>query len=740
MPLPSQPNKSHIKNDESLGPSEDQYRATLDSMGDAIHVVDSQLTILLMNKQFMEWCEELGLEIGNPVGRDIFDVFPHLTPRVKDEYRQVFDNGQVLTTVEGTNTNGQIIITETRKIPVFNESDQVVRIITVIRDITEQEHIRKEHEATKERIRILFETIPHALYECDKDGIITFTNSAYSTITGYSKNELVGTHIQELMFPGPQKDEIASYLQWLIQEQPDPTPYVTRNLTKDGRPIDVEVHWNYRPNEKGQVVGFVCILSDITERKKAEEALNQSEEQYRSLVANMPVVVWRTDETGQTTFISPSVKEIYGYSQEEIYDAGSQLWFGRIHPDDVKRVEESFRLLFRKGKQLEVEYRIQRKDSKWIWLQDRSTGTYEKEGMRYADGAFIEITSRKQAEKTLQESEERFRALSEAAFEGVVFGEKGILVDANKAFLDIYGYSYEEAIGKPVMDFVVPEHRDMVIQNVRSGFTGVYEHKGLHKDGHVIDLEVHGRNVSYQGRDMRMTAIRDITNRKRAETRVLEYQRQLKSLTHQLSMTEEQEKQHIAELLHDDVGQSLALCKLKLQVLMDSVSECGVVDELKTTCEMLTQSMEHIKNVTYDLSSPLLKELGYEKAVDVWLKDDIEPQYDVNTELVVDGPLPKLEDNVKTLLYRSTRELVINSVKHASPERIQVQVCKENNSISLSVEDNGSGFDPKVVEASSKKKFGLFSIRERMGYLGGSLELESSPGCGCKARVKIPLH
>ena len=99
--------------------SEDPYRTTLDSMRDAIHVVDADLTILLMNDQFGTWCEELGLELSDPVGKTIFDVFPHLPDRVREEYCQVFDSGQVLTTVEVTELGDCSITTETRKIPVF---------------------------------------------------------------------------------------------------------------------------------------------------------------------------------------------------------------------------------------------------------------------------------------------------------------------------------------------------------------------------------------------------------------------------------------------------------------------------------------------------------------------------------------------------------------------------------------------------------------------------------------------
>ncbi|MCP4454141.1 MAG: PAS domain S-box protein [Planctomycetes bacterium] len=108
----------------------------------------------------------------------------------------------------------------------------------------------------------MFETIPHAVYECDKEGVITFTNSAYGKITGHSKEELVGMPIRDLMAPGSQKEGMASYLEQLVRERPVPTSYLAQSLNKDGQLIDVEVNWNYRCDDDGQVKGFVCILSD----------------------------------------------------------------------------------------------------------------------------------------------------------------------------------------------------------------------------------------------------------------------------------------------------------------------------------------------------------------------------------------------------------------------------------------------------------------------------------------------
>jgi two-component system, sensor histidine kinase and response regulator len=144
-------------------------------------------------------------------------------------------------------------------------------------------------------------------------------------------------------------------------------------------------------------------LGPVIQRRRSEDSLRRSEEKYRSLVANIPDVTWTSDSAGATVFISPNVEQVYGFTPEEIC-AHPELWFGRIHPDDGEAVKGAYRDLFEGNRKFEVEYRIQRKDGAWIWLYDRTLGTYVKGGKTYADGIFTDVTERKRAELELQKA------------------------------------------------------------------------------------------------------------------------------------------------------------------------------------------------------------------------------------------------------------------------------------------------------------------------------------------------
>jgi PAS domain S-box-containing protein len=147
------------------------------------------------------------------------------------------------------------------------------------------------------------------------------------------------------------------------------------------------------------------LKQEIAERNLTERALRASEEKYRSLVANIPDVMWSADSSGNLHFISPNVERVYGFTAGELYEGAADLWFGRIHPDDIKHVKEAYESLFSQHCMFDVEYRIQRKDGQWIWFHDKAVATYEKAGVLYTDGTFSDITDRKMLEGQLRQAQ-----------------------------------------------------------------------------------------------------------------------------------------------------------------------------------------------------------------------------------------------------------------------------------------------------------------------------------------------
>jgi signal transduction histidine kinase len=229
--------------------------------------------------------------------------------------------------------------------------------------------------------------------------------------------------------------------------------------------------------------------------------------------------------------------------------------------------------------------------------------------------------------------------------------------------------------------------------------------------------------------------------RKRAEKRAREYQAQLKSLASQLTLAEERERHRLATELHDRISQALVISKIKLEALRKSGYDRKLDKALDDVCNSIGRTIQDTRTLTFDLSSPVLHELGFEMAVSEWLTDQIQKKHGITVEFEADGEAKPLDDDVRILLFRDVRELLINVVEHSHAHKVKVSIKRLGEQISVTVEDNGVGFDPAEVlsMAAGKGEFGLFSIRERLERSGGHLEIESRPRHGCRVIIVAPL-
>jgi PAS domain S-box-containing protein len=248
----------------------------------------------------------------------------------------------------------------------------------------------------------------------------------------------------------------------------------------------------------------------VTERRRADEAVRESEERFRSLTEAAVDGVLIHDK-GVIVDANPSFCRMFGYELTEI--------LGRNALDVMVAPESRDGLLNQVRTRSESVYEAQgfAKDGRRLSLEiSARPATYRGREVRVA--AIHDITERKRTEAELRESEERFRQLTEAALEGVLIHEKGVIVDANPSLCRLTGYTLEELVGQNVLDLLVAnESRDIVIRHIESDAADTYQVIGLRKGGSRVDLEVSGRLSTYRGRQARVVAIRDITERKEAE-------------------------------------------------------------------------------------------------------------------------------------------------------------------------------------------------------------------------------
>ena len=250
-------------------------------------------------------------------------------------------------------------------------------------------------------------------------------------------------------------------------------------------------------------------VQDVTAQRKAEQTIRESEAELRALFSAMTDVIFVIDEEGRYLRVAPSGAEL-------LYRPAAELVGRRLH--DVFPASEADGYLARireclaSGRTVHFEY-CMTIDGAARWFAAATSPLLEDRAVWVAR----DVTDRHQAEDRLRASEQRWRRISEATFEGIGFSENGVIVDVNAQLGEILGGTAEELVGKRVVDCVAPEDRERVAAAMRRGSSGAYEHRALRKDGTTVLVETRARSLAFEGRQLRVTAVRDVSERARLE-------------------------------------------------------------------------------------------------------------------------------------------------------------------------------------------------------------------------------
>jgi signal transduction histidine kinase len=236
-----------------------------------------------------------------------------------------------------------------------------------------------------------------------------------------------------------------------------------------------------------------------------------------------------------------------------------------------------------------------------------------------------------------------------------------------------------------------------------------------------------------------VTIIRDITARKSAEKAVALYQAKLKALASELKIAEERERRRLAAELHDRITQHLAMSKLDLQSLLASTEGKKIRQSLTHTIEALTVALEETQALTSELSSPILAVLGLESALSQYLTRVVEKKHRLCTEFHDDGRPKPLSEDVRSILFRDVRELLVNVAKHAKASRVRVSIGRSARQVRVCVQDDGIGFDPDLTNWDLRRGFGLLSIQEGLERLGGRMVIQSDHTHGTVVTLTAPV-
>ena len=351
--------------------------------------------------------------------------------------------------------------------------------------------------------------------------------------------------------------------------------------------------------------------------------------------------------------------------------------------------------------------------------------------------------------RSLRRKEEQLRPLFMQAFDGIFIADRdGRFTDVNDAGCILVGYGREEILRKSIADLLpAAETKRMreALREISEGGLHVGEWTLRRKDASIVPVEVSIKLMS----DERWTAfVRDIAGHKRAldaeramneelERRVAQRTEQLHRLSADLEVAEDRERRQIARDLHDDLGPTLAAARIRLAELCHHGSE-AVRKAANDVDELIVSAARSTHSLAEQLAPSVLYELGLQPALE-WLAEEIERGFGLEVSVLDDGQPKPLSQVARSILYRAARELLINVAKHARAPSAMVQTRREGDRISVTVSDAGVGFDPSRVSAATNRGLGLDSVRERLSFIGGTVEIRSVPGDGTVALLIAPL-
>ncbi len=535
--------------EEALRSSEERYRMLVETMNDGMGVQNENNVFTYVNDRL---CEMLDYRRDEMLGKSIsllFDASDLKNFEVQFERRKRGDHTPY--EINMKKKDGEKIFVLISPRPIFDDG-QFKGSIAVITDITARKEAEMELWESEERLQAILDNASTIIHLKDTKGKYILVDRQFEILANIAKERIVGKTDFDI-FPENIAKIFSSGDQKVLETG---LPLETEAMVPFDEKTSAYFIIKFPLIDSSGTPYAVCgIITDITERKRAEEALRQSEQRYRTLVQSLPDIIYKIDQEGCFTFLSDSIRNL-GYEPEELV---GKHFKEIIHPDDINAVSSSVVLakyagkktgdaqapkVFderRSGKRMTRNLEVRLVGKKWVEKQNDppeivgaifffgevdASGEFgieenpkEKNHIRTA-GIIRDITERKKAEKTLKESEEKYRALVDNAYDAILLADMdGNLLDANKKAEDLLGYSKKELMTLHITKIHAPESLERALETfkemVETGTVFFQDGLALRKDGGKVPVDITGAVFEYAGKKAAMGIFRDMTEPKK---------------------------------------------------------------------------------------------------------------------------------------------------------------------------------------------------------------------------------
>ncbi|MBI5624742.1 MAG: PAS domain S-box protein [Elusimicrobia bacterium] len=716
--------------EESLKGSEEKFRAAFEYAKDAIFWADPSTGIIVNCNKAAELL--LKKPASSIIGSHQTSLHP---PSQKQRYRQHFQRHVQARLAQ--DDFAEVVDSTGKVVPVGISAQRFMFggmdiQQGIFRDLSERQKAEDALRQSEQLYRALAQGIPDFVYLLDLKGRVLYSNRGLPRMP-----DPVGKGQRDLFPPETAKKHLKVIRRVIRAGEPS-----LREETVDWRGKSAVLENRLLPlkDPDGRVERLLGLSRDITERKRTEAALRESEARHRRIIESLRQehFFYQHDTRGVFTYLSPSVTDILGYPLSRLLTHyATYLTDHPVNKEVIRRTNLSLKGVQQPPYLVEIFHRNRSK--RWLRVVESPVRAPNGEVIA-VEGMAQDITQRREAEEALRESEAKYRSLIETTRTGfLILDAKGRVLDANSEYVRLTGHRrLSEIKGKSVLRWTAPSARprnaSALKECIRKGFVQGLEIDYKDRSGRIIPIEINAR-VEGKRESMRIVSLcRDISERKRAEA-------ELQSLRAAAAQSQETERRRLSRELHDGVGQMLSGVKFSLQSLPKDVasSPWDASQHVLRAANVLDRAISEVRRVSQNLIPSELEDLGLQPAL-MSLCRGFKERSGVRILARFQSVPARLDSRLSLALYRIAQEALANVERHAKARSVDLLLAARRGSIKLQVADDGRGYDPKRRQrGGADRGLGLGNISERVGALGGAMSLETGLGKGTKLSVDVPL-
>jgi PAS domain S-box-containing protein len=542
----------------------------------------------------------------------------------------------------------------------------------------------------------------------------SYEDARKSTGNDYSAVELGYNH-----------ERARAYMQEALQQGQVVFEWMARRKNRENFWTEVSL----KSTEIGGDMRIIAVVRDISERKKSQELLQQSEVRFRSIIQYLTDIIWIIDKNTTILYESPSSTEVLGY--EPGYLIGKR-GIDLVHPEDTKTVLRDLKEVFNKANDyLPTEFRARHINGQWVSLEAIANNMLDHPAIQGIIITCRDITERKHVEKALMTSEAKFRNIFNNSSDAIIIiGQDFNFLEVNEVFPKITGYSVGEIQSKKITNIITDKFLPDFAERLKLLFLGENQPaltcEVMCKTGAVIPVEINSKLIDYEGKNALVSVIRDITERRNLENRILDA----------IINTEEKEREKFARNLHDEMGPLLSSIKM----YVNSISSTSDVRKhefiIKQLRKIITEAIQSIKELSNDLSPHVLVNYGLLAALE-WFLDQIKPYVRVTFESNLKEE--RYSNSIESSLYRIIKELINNTIKHAAASNIHIKLHRILKSLHLVYSDDGKGFPDGWQNKYEFMGMGMSNILSRCHSLNATCRFFNNTPIGMSFEMEIPM-